>query len=406
MKNFKTAFFIAYKSITQGRKSTLALMVLILSLSFFNMMFVPGVFSGLLNAILAVEINTATSHIIVSPQQNPLPKEFISNQGQLQANIQTIPGVIASTRTYLTAGSISYDKNKDGVYKTVSASVIGIDPTQSQKVLSLPHYLVAGQFLSDSDTDQIIISEGIAGGYNLPEPTDLGGARVGDKVNVVYGNGIMRTYTVKGITNITFGPALSNTYVTTKEAESVLSASNEASQILVKVSNPNDLNYYKSRIQSMAPNLHVQTYNDLLSAIQSILQAFTLIALIVSAISIAVAAVTIFVMIYVNAVSKRRQIGILKAIGIKERVIIYSYILQSLFYVFCGLIAGLILVFAICSPFIQAHPIKLPFVGATLAFSVTEVGIAIGAFLVAGFLAGLVPSRIVAREEILKAIWG
>ncbi len=406
MHSVKTAFFIAYKSIVRGRKGTFALMMLILTLSYFNMLFVPGVFSGLLNTILAAEINTSTAHIIVGPQQNPVPRQFITDQGQLRAQIATIPGVVGTVRTYLTAGAISFDPDKNGVYKRVSAQVIGIDPTDTEKVFTLRKYIVAGQFLADSDTDQIILPAALAGGYNLPEPNDLGGAKVGDKVQVVYGNGVSRTYTVKGISNIVFGPALVNAYVTAKEADSVLSTSDEASQILVKVDDPTRLSYFVSRVQSLAPNLHVESYTDLLTSIQSVLNAFTLIAIVVSVISILVAAVTIFVMIYVNAVNKRRQIGILKAIGITETVIIFSYVLQSLFYVVCGVACGSVIVFGILQPIVAAHPIPLPFGGLTFSFGWMLITETIVGFLIAGFFSGLIPSRIVVREEILKAIWG
>lgn len=383
-----------------------ALMMLILCLSFFNMLFIPGVFSGLLDAIIELEVNTYTSHVMVQPQQEPTPRQFIQNQTAVRAAIATIPGVAGTARTYLTAASISYDPEKNGVYKRVSAQVIGIDPSEARKILTVSDYVVAGSFLSDDDTDQIILSAALAGGYDLPEPTDLGGAKVGEKVQVVYGNGVARTYTVKGITNILFGPALTNAYVTAREAESVLSASDQASQILVRVEQENQADYYKRRILGLFPGLRAQTYLDLITAIKPVLDAFTVIAIIVSVISVLVAAITIFVMIYINALSKRRQIGILKAIGIKERVIVLSYVLQSLFYVACGVGIGLVFVFGVIQPILAAHPIRLPFGPLALSFGPLLVAGSVIGFFIAGFLSGFVPARLVAREDILKAIWG
>ena len=406
MQSLKTALFIAYKSIAKGRISTLALMFLILFLSFFNMVFIPGVFSGLLDTIISLETNTYTSDIMVNAQKEPVPKAFVQNQHELRAQIGTIPGVVGTTRTYLTAGSISYDKGNNGVYKRVSAQIIGIDPSESEKIMTTSQYLVAGSFLNDDDTDQIILAAAVAGGYDLPEPNDLGGAKVGDKVQVVYGNGVSRTYTVKGITNILFGPALTNVYITSKEAESVLGISNQASQILVKLQDQTKADYYKERIQKLAPNLFVQTYLDLITAIKPVLDAFKLIAIIVSLISVLVAGVTIFVMIYINAVAKRRQIGILKAIGIKESIIVYSYVFQSLFYVLCGIAIGLLFLFGVLNPLLSAFPIQLPFGPLILSFSAALIIESVIGFIIAGFLSGLIPARIVAHEEILKAIWG
>lgn len=405
MSGLQTAAFIAYKTIARGRRGTLALMILILSLSFFNMIFIPGVFSGLLETIIGLEVNTYTAHVMVGPQQEPIPKQFIPHETQLRAAIQTIPGVVGTARTYLTAGAISYDKDKNGVFKTVSAQVIGIDPAQADKILTVPHYVVAGQFLSDDDSDQIVLAAALAGGYDLPEPNDLGGAKVGDKVRVVYGNGVARTYTVKGITNILFGPALTNAYITAREAESVLGASDQASQILVKAQDQGQADALKARIQAMAPDLHVQTYFDLITAIKPVLDAFAYIALIVSVISVLVATVTIFVMIYINAVTKRRQIGILKAIGIEDRIIIFSYVFQSLFYVVAGIVAGLGLTFGVIMPLLAIHPITLPFGELHLVFGLKLILESGAGLAIAGFLAGFVPARIVVRESILQSIW-
>ncbi len=406
MESLTTSFFIAYKSVSRGRKSTFALMMLILCLSFFNMIFIPGVFSGLLNTIIGLEVDTYTSHIIIAPERDPLPKAFIPNQAALRAQLATIPGVVATVRTYLTAASISYDKDKNGVFKRVSAQIIGVDPSDFNKTLTVNHYVVAGKFLGDDDTDQIVLAAAVAGGYDLPEPNDLGGAKVGDKVQVVYGNGVTRTYTVKGITNILFGPALTNVYITAKEAQSILSTSDSASQILVRVDDESKVDYYKTRVRMIAPSLFVQSYFDLLTAIKPVLDAFTVIALVVSVISVLIAAITIFVMIYINAVNKRRQIGILKAIGIKERIIIFSYVMQSIFYVLCGIAVGLVAVFGILLPILSVYPIRLPFGPLQLSFSVPLVLESMVGFLVAGFLSGFIPARIVTREEILKAIWG
>ncbi len=384
-----------------------ALMMLILSLSFFNMLFIPGVFSGLFNTIVTMLVDTTTSHVVISPRELPTPKRFIDDEHRLRSEVETIPGVIATTRTYLTAASLSYDKRKDGVFRTVSGQIIGIDPTESRSVLSIDRYIVDGEALEDSDTDMIVLSAGIAGGYGLPVPSDLGGIAVGEKVNLVYGNGVSRTYTVKGIVKIVFGTALSSVYITTKEAESVLSASDQATQILVKVDQAaHPVEYYEARIHRIDPDVKVQGYADLLAAIEPVLRAFTIIATIVSVISVIIAAITIFVMIYINAVAKRRQIGILKAIGIKEGIIELSYVFQAMFYVLSGVAFGMIFVFLVLLPLLRAHPIQLPFGPLLLSFSPSLVGESVLVFFVAGMLSGYVPSRLVAREEILKAIWG
>ena len=158
----------------------------------------------------------------------------------------------------------------------------------------------------------------------------------------------------------------------------------------------------------MAPELKVQNYNDLLGSFASFLKALDLVQLIVSAISVVVAAITIFVLIYVNAINKRRQIGILKAIGIKKSIIVNAYIFQSIFYTVCGIGIGCFLVFGLLQPLLTAHPIPLivGLMNLVLIYSPLRVGLSIVSFIAAGYLAGRIPANLVARQDILKAIWG
>jgi putative ABC transport system permease protein len=369
------------------------------------MMFISGILFGLQSLMTGTIINVWTSHIVVTPQREPQLKQFIPNQDDVRARIETIPGILATSRRYSLAGSIVYDKEKTGQFTTVSGVISGIDPQEESRVLQLANKLVAGEFLVETDRDQILLSSALAGGYNVPAPADLGGVRIGDKVQVTFSNGVIRTYTIKGIYDDSIG--IFETFITAKEAESVANIYNSASRILVKTDlERTPIENYLARIKALVPNLWVQDYNAIIGAFSSFLGALNLISFIVSAISVLVATITIFVMVYVNAVSKRRQIGILKAIGIKERIIVLSYVFQSIFYASCGIVVGSFLVFAVLTPLLAAYPIDVIFGGLSLVHKTATVVVGIISLFIAGLLAGYVPARIVARQDILKAIWG
>ena len=384
----------------------LILMIFILSLSFFNMMFISGILTGLENLMTRTLIGIFSANIAISPQETPQVKRFIPNQGELRARIETIPGVIATSRRYVFSGSLSFDRDNNGAFKSVAGSVIGIDPSDDRKVFTIGDLMLAGQQLSDTDTDQIVLSSALAGGYGVPAPGgDLGGAKVGDKVLITYQNGTIRTYTVKGIYNDAIG--IFQVFITAKEAQTILSTYDNASQIFVKTDLArNTLANYQTRIKAMTPNLKVQNSNDLLGSFSSFLDALNLISYIVSAISVLVAAITIFVMIYINAITKRRQIGILRAIGIRQRTIVLSYVLQSVFYALSGIAIGSLIVFGALVPLMVAYPIDVVFGKLYPVFAEGTILVGVMSLVIAGLLAGYIPARIVARTEILKAIWG
>lgn len=406
MTSVKTAFFIAYKSIRRGNRSALALTVFILTLSYFNLMFITGIMSGLTDGFVKTIIETGGGHVSVLPQEEPTRKQYIPNEEQLRARIETIPGVIGTSARYRLGATITYDPEKDGKSNVVSASIIAIQPRDEGKLFTIDENIVDGEYLSGLANDEILLSVGLAGGYNLPYDTDLGGVRPGDEVDVTFSNGIIRTYKIKGIFQVA-GPAELSAFINAREAESILSVHDEASEIVVMAEEGIDLGALDTRITGMAPQLVVKQFGERLASVETFLGAFDLIAYIVSTISVAVAAVTIFVIIYVNAISRRRQIGILKAIGIKTEIIELSYVFQSIFYALSGVTVGLILVFLIIYPLIQMYPIPLGFgIGITLLYTPTQIVVGILALVIAGLLAGFVPARIVARQDILKAIWG
>lgn len=407
LTDIKTAFFIAYKIISRGHKSTVALLIFILSLSFFNLMFISGILSGFSSGVLETMINTATSHLILMPQEIPSRKDFIVGQDVVRAQLETIPGVLATTRHYQIGGTFAYDKDKNGKLKYVSAPVLGINPAEEKEVLEIKDYMVSGDYPDTLGEDEIIMGANLAGGYGTQQSVDLGGAVVGEKVQVTYSNGIVRTYTIRGIFKVTIGSSSNTAFISTKEAESILSTYNNASEVLVKVNlERNNLGWYEDRIGLMFPTLKIQIYPIRLANVGIIISAFDIISLMVTITNIIVSAVTIFVLIYVNAISKRRQIGILKAIGIKESIIELSYVFQSLFYSIWGIVIGSLIVFVVFEPYLIFNPIKLPFGNAVLVFSFLGIFINTASLVAAGILAGFIPSRIVARENILKAIWG
>lgn len=407
MTSIRTAFFIAWKSLKRGNRSTLALIIFILTLSYFNLMFITGIMSGMTDGMVKTMVATGLGHIAIQPQEDPQRKQYIPNEAELRAKIETIPGIVGTAPRYRLGSTITHDPEKDGKYNVVSAPIVAIDPEADKKLFTIHNFIENGEFLDGLTNDEILLSAALAGSDALPIDPNLGGVKAGDEVTVTFSNGVMRDYKVKG-TFFVAGAAELTAFINRREAESVLGVHNEASEILIIADlEKAPIEEYVARVQAMAPELKIKPYTELMASIETFLGAFDAIAYIVSTIAIAVAAITIFVIIYVNALSRRRQIGILKAIGIKTSIIELSYVFQSLFYALAGVITGFALVFAVIMPLLILYPIDLGFgITVTLVYTPTQIVVGILALLIAGLLAGYVPARLVARQDILKAIWG
>lgn len=408
MQDLKVAFFVALRSVVRGHKSTTALMIAVLSLSFVNLLFIAGILSGIVSALYQQVINNFTSNIVVEPQEEPLRKEFIIHQDELRRQIEAIPGVVATARHYKLAGTCAYDRDKNGRFKSASAEVVGIDPAREKLVTHVWRNMLEGTYLEGLGAGDIVLGADLAGGYGgANEITSLGGVKTGEEVMVTFSNGVARKYKVRGIFKVRFGFVDRLAFITTKEAESALSVYDSASQILVKVNAPPGYEKgWARRIRAIAPELEVRAWGDLMGEFTNVAKAFDMITLVVSTVGLAVAAATVFILIYVNAINKRRQIGILKAIGIKPGIIIGSYLLQSLFFALCGIVIGSALVFWAIAPYFASHPLRFPMGDTSLTLSTGHVLYCVMSLLVAGIMAGFVPAWRVTNENILEAIWG
>lgn len=407
LRNLRVALFLAFKSMIRGNKATITLIILVVALAFVNLIFISSILDGIVDALNKQVVNTMFSNIVIEPQEEPKRKDFIIHPVELQQQIENIPGVIATAQRYRLSGTIAYDEEGRGEFKSVSGEITGIDPEKEKRVTTIAQKMVKGKYLENPGRGDIILGADLAGTYGATaEFNSLGGARVGDEVKVTFSHGAIRDYRVKGIFRSQFDMADRTAFITVKEAESVLSVHGRASQVLVKIETTGAEDAYVPQIQSLAPNLKVRKWTDYTGALGDVSSSFDIITMIVSAVTLAAAAVTMFVLIYVNVVNRKRQIGIAKAIGIKQNITIYSYIFQALFYAGSGIIVGSLLIYYLIAPYFVIHPLNLPIGETSLSLNKTRVIYGIVSLVAAAFVAGLLPSWRAARQNILKAIWG
>jgi ABC-type antimicrobial peptide transport system permease subunit len=95
--------------------------------------------------------------------------------------------------------------------------------------------------------------------------------------------------------------------------------------------------------------------------LKDIIKTFHMLGSVFSSLGLVVSAITIFIVVFINALTRRKFIGILKGIGINGQVIEISYMFQSIFYAICGSAIGLLLLYGFLQPFVTAHPIDFPF---------------------------------------------
>ncbi len=402
--NIKTSFFLAFTSIKRGNKGTLAMTILIMTLAYVNLVFISSVFGGIVEAINTQSIDNQYSNIVIEPA---IDEKYIDNTNAIKL-ITTIPGIIGSSAHYLDNPIIKYDEHNDGKdIKSGRWLLKSINPADEKKVTKIHESIIEGSFLKATDRDEIMIGKEVAGGHGGDLDHLSLGASVGDEIDVYFSNGIKRSYTVKGIFSTKSTQVDQMVFVTKKEMESILKVHNLASEIIVKIEDTgNEDKYIKEIRQIGLENEDIKKWNDLMGFTSSASTSFTMISIILGVIGTIVAGVTIFIIIFVSVVNKRRQIGILKAIGMTENTIVLYFVMQALFYGVIGVILGASFILLVVRPYFISNPLDFPVGWVSLKVTFDIIRISNISLIAAALIGGFFPAYRGAKESILKSIWG
>jgi len=257
----------------------------------------------------------------------------------------------------------------------------------------------------------MILGVEIAGGSmaQAEQYRTLGGVTIGSKVRLTYPNGVQKEYMVNGIFRTREGMADRMALVNREELVSVLGSqvsADQASQIIIKTAPSYDENTVIEELKAVGISGEIRSWQEYGGSAGGVVSSFNAIASLISAIGIVVAAVVMFIVIYINVLHRERQIGILRAIGINRRIIIYSYLFQAVFYAFSGMaIGGLVFRFVII-PYFNANPIDLPIGLVSLSVNPETIQLGIMGIVLAAVFAGVIPALSIIRHSIIKSIWG
>ncbi len=396
--DIKVGLLSATSSIRRGNKKTLAFIIFVLALIFMNLVFLPSMMAGMTGMFNGF-MEYPYGDIVIEPSRDNI---YINNVDNVLQKVRAVPDVKAATKRLDVGASIQYKQ------KVVGSTITGLLPFEEYDVSNYPMIIAEGEFLSDLSRDEIIIGAMLVEGYFGSEIYDnLGGVRVGSLVDVTYANGVTRTYKVKGIMEGTWEGTDLNALVHYKELEDVFGLDgSEATSVVMRVKNPKDAENIKEKVIAAGVNEPVFTMAEKSDAIlRQAMQSINMIDVVSKIISLIVGAALILIIIYINVLNRKREIGILKAIGITPRSIVLSYAFISMFYVSMGILAGLVLYFALMYYFTM-NPVT--FYDTLTIIPEIQVGLIMqNVFMMLGMsvIAGVLPAWMVSKESILKSIW-
>jgi putative ABC transport system permease protein len=399
-KELRVALFLAWRSLIRGNRSSTIMTVIIIALCFTNMIFLPGLFNGIGQSITSQIVDYEVGNVLVSPRAGD---QYITDLDATLSLINSLPGVERATPHYTKGATLKFRDRILGV------SVRAISPSDEKYVSPLYTKLIAGTYLGDGDTGEIIMGKTVAGDASVRQEDEfqpsLGGVRTGDSITIEYGNGYTKDYRVKGIYLTGWSQADGTVYTTMSDMELVEGkALDRADYITVKAMPGYSEKSIKDELQSYGVSQDVQTTSDLLAkGMGRALQSFAIINLVSLIVSVVITTVVLFIVITIKTINSRKQIGILKAIGVQKEVIMHSYGLQVIILALFGIIIG-ITITSLLGAYMSIHPIVTPEWSATLYL--TPVDMLVNSLILFGaaVVAGYVPAWRVAGEDIQKTM--
>jgi putative ABC transport system permease protein len=398
--SLRLSAFLAGRALARSNYGIAAATTLMMLLIYVSLLFLPSLIQGAIDRVNSALVDTVTSNIVITPAGQGTA---IDDAGSYLDKIRGADGVTAATAVYHVGTQVCFGANSG------SWPVDAIDPASYGQVFTTPRNLIEGHALSAGDTNQVLLGIGIAGagqaqvrGYRASLQT----VHAGDRVSITLTSGKAVTFTVAGIFDDQFPQADGNAYITQTEARKLEPASaGQATAIYVRTRGGIADSPEVSRLAGLRSGMKFETSADLGAAVQDQTASYQLISDILKFISLVMAAITIFTITYIDLASKRRQIGIERAIGIRSGPIVLSYVLKAWAYALAGIGTGFALFRYAVTPLVRSHPFHFPNGPVTLSTTWNEMSRDLIILLVVATLAALAPALRSVRIRILDAIW-
>lgn len=394
----RVALYLASRSLRRGSRTSLLLNVAILALVFTNMILLPSIISGSVELFNQQSIDFQTSDIQVRPLEGD---QYIGRTAALLETVNRVPGVRRGSARY-GIGATILARNR-----SVSVPVTAIDPRNEVEVTKIHEHMQDGEFLSGGERGEVLIGQFVAGNEDSRKDlfASLGGVRVGERVEIAFANGVTRPYVVKGVYETKSYITDYSALITWDELESLLGTEvDQSTEVLVKVDRGADVDEVKTALFEAGVQEEVKTWREAITTtVEESIKTFDVIISISTFVSLVIAVVVIFIVITIKAMNQRRQIAILKAIGIHPSTIIRSYLIQVFAICTLGTLLGLVMV-ALLGAWFTANPLVFPDGVVVPQFESTALVENTVWLFAASLAAGFVPAWRITRENIISAM--
>lgn len=413
MNALRVGLLLGFRQLQRASRWTTLLIVFVMMITFLNLVAISGILVGLIVGSERAFEEKSSGNIIIDALDN---EDTILRSDFITEVLSTTPGIANFTVRYDSSGIITADyrsrQNPTDDPNETGVRLVGIDPEKENAVTNLNKNVVEGEYFSPDDTSAILIGALNLKRYSAGFADITGGledVQVGDTVLVSVGS-VSKEFVVRGVINAKVGEISSAVFIPERELRRMIGRnSNEADRIALRLTKGTDPDVTKALLvqAGLGEFAKIRTFREALPKfLVDIKNTFNVLGTFIGSIGIIVASITIFIIIFINAISRRQQIGILKGIGINRHAIEIAYVIQAAVYALLGSLLGVIIIYGFLIDYFNRNPINFPFSdGILVAEPVTTLTRFIILFIIT-LIAGFIPAWLIARQNTLNAILG
>ncbi len=412
MSAIRLGFFLAVRQIFRGNPWTTILIVFVMVLTFLNLVVIGGILVGLPEGASLSLRTQYTGDVIFKTFPT---EDAIDRSVDIVQLAKSLPDVTAVSPRYLSGGMaesnyrIAVAKGEDP--DKASAVMVGVDPGSEDQVTGLSHLLLEGSYLTGDDDGMVLLGKNLLSQYTVGGffSDTLKDVHVGTKIRVMIGD-IKKEVTVKGIVGSKVADVSNRIFFVDRELRNLLGRTDfRVNEIAVRIRPDATAESVRDVFlgNGFGDVAIVQTFRESEGTfLDQIRQTFTLLGGVIGGIALVVASITIFIVIFINAVTRRKYIGIMKGIGIAPLAIEISYVLQSVFYALAGSVLGLGILYGFIQPYFDKNPIDFPFADGLLLAPIEDTLLKMAILIFATVIAGYAPARMIISKNTLDSILG
>ncbi len=351
--------------------------------------FIGSLIQGLQKSLVNTTIGNSSQITVLADTDDKLIQDYeklIDSVRNADARITKISPVLDQ------AGLVIRDE------RTESILIRGFDFAEADKIYDIKNRLVEGQ-LPEQENEATI-------GKGLQDELEL---KLGDLIEITVNNGVKLEYKIVGVVDLKVAQINKTWFLTTlASAQERLEKSGTVSSIEMQVDSSNVfladeiatglqsldkdglllINNWKDQNEQLLSGLNGQSVSS------TMIQVFVVISVVLGIASV----------LAISVLQKSKQIGILKAMGIKSKQASMIFLYQGLILGMLGGVLGLLIGFGLAYSFtvFAVNPDGTPVVALFLdpKFFALSFGIAV----VASSLASLIPARKSARLDPIEVI--